>query len=769
MKRLLSFVLVLLMIGGTLSFPVSAAEKSGVVDCTLFTADTSGEGWKWTHADKMLTLTNATLKGNGDGIVLPDGASLVLKGVNRINAGGVGIKFSDTDTANISGDGVLEITAGRQGITGASLSLQGAAQSAPAIYVSSGSSGVELSGDLRIAHGGIAVKGGFRVRAAYLNEGLVVKANGKIQLSTSSDKNMKVSYRQAAMGEQYALALNGAQGMTLTGGGTYVAGERITLRAKPEKLFQSWSFSKGGAADASSPSTTFVMPAADTVATAVGNNAVQVNFSAQAGGSITNKSGIYGAGQTLLLEAKANPGYLFSGWSATSGTFDDAFSAVTEYTVGSGEVTVTAKFTPLAAGLTITATEGGSASPASGEYEPNTKIQLKATPMEGYEFVGWTATAGIVADPLNPQTDYTVPMGSAAVVAQFAVKKYVLSVRATNEAGGKVNTAGGLYHVGETVSLHVVMTNTKDYIFGGWSASQGSFSSQDALTTVFTMPAADVTVEAIIASTVNELVVTATEGGRVEAGGEIADLAHPFREKRLVGSKASFVAVAGEGYYFTGWSVSAGELENSASATVNFTMPAKSVVLTANFMKASYELTVVSTVGGSVNTSGGRKSLGAAVELIATPREGYRFVGWTVKTADPAMAEGAILAPDSTHTTLTMPACTCEVTANFAPLSGGPILTTGAPSPDTSAPASSQTEGPQEEGGGEDRGGLPGWAVVLGALVLSALGVLAVMHSERRRRNGHVSVYKELFAKHNMKNLQKKEAERLREDEEDED
>lgn len=761
------------MLIGAFGIPVGAAEKVGGLDCTALTADSSGEGWKWVHSTKMLTLTNLKLESEGDGILLPDGASLTVKGVNRIHAAQVGIKLGDTKTVNVFGDGVLEITAGTKGITGAALSLQGKEGSAPAIHVSSAGTGVELSGKLRILHGGIAVDGGFRVGGAYLNAGLVVKANGKTQLSTSPSNDMKVSYQMAAMGAQHTLTLNGAKGMTVTGAGSYVAGEKVKIAAAPTALFQSWSFSKGSAADPSAASTSLVMPSADTVGTAKGYDAVGLTFTPQAGGSITNLSGTYGAGQKLVLEAKPAPGYVFSGWSATSGSFDNAASATTEFTVPPVDATVTAKFTPLASGLTITATQGGSVTPASGEYAPDARIRLKATPLPGYVFTGWSATAGVVVDPLNPETDFIVPFGSAAVVAQFEVKKYVLSVRSTNELGGKVSTAGGQYREGETVTLSVKLTNTKDFIFGGWSASEGSFSSPSSLTTVFTMPAADVTVEAIIASSTNELVVTATEGGSVETGGEIADLANPFRETRLAGSKGTFVAVAAEGYYFTGWTVSAGELTNAASATLSFTMPAQSVILTANFMKASYELSVVSTVGGSVNTSGGRKSLGATVELIATPKEGYRFAGWTVKAADPAMVAGAILAPDSMQTTLIMPACTCEVTANFASIVDGAITTTAPSSQGGDVPSSSQTEGAPSSTGDdapiEGEEGLPVWVILLVVLLLAGFGVLVVVHTERRRRNGHVSVYKELFAKYNMKSLQKKEAKRLREEEDEED
>ena len=42
-----------------------------------------------------------------------------------------------------------------------------------------------------------------------------------------------------------------------------------------------------------------------------------------------------------------------------------------------------------------------------------------------------------------------------------------------------------------------------------------------------------------------------------------------------------------------------------------------------------YTITVSSTAGGSVSTTGGTYNAGALITVTATPQEGYRFTGWT--------------------------------------------------------------------------------------------------------------------------------------------
>jgi uncharacterized repeat protein (TIGR02543 family) len=74
--------------------------------------------------------------------------------------------------------------------------------------------------------------------------------------------------------------------------------------------------------------------------------------SPSAGGTVT-AGGSYAANTLVPLTATANPGYIFSGWTASAGSFSDANSATTSFTMPAQAASVTANFT-LAVAPTIT-------------------------------------------------------------------------------------------------------------------------------------------------------------------------------------------------------------------------------------------------------------------------------------------------------------------------------------------------------------------------------------------------------------------------------
>ncbi len=762
MKRIVSCLLATILSLGLWTVPAGAANRVGSLDCSAFSADQSGEGWQWSQSTKTLTLDNLELTSDGDGIVLPSNARLHLLGSNSVDAQGAGLRAQDI--LFVEGSGSLDVVADGVGLESATLSFL---TGAPLLRLQSGQTGVVLSGTLSVSGGAIHSQNGMQI--GHLDSASVRENGGELRSHNGALRTAS----PVSVSKAYTVTVTVPNGLTVTGGGQYLYGESVSLNASPAEKLEGWS--SGQVTLENQAQTGFIMPATNVSISAKAKTQarkVPLRFEAQEGGSVLNLNGSYDEDSVVRLEAKANAGYVFVGWTADSGTLEDSSAAVTNYTVGKRGCVIRASFAKLGAGITISATQGGSVTPGSGEYDAGTKLTLKATPLPGYEFVGWEATAGTLLSPKAQECIYEVPSSTAVVVAHFAEKSYSLRVSCEPVGAGTIHTEGGSYKKGEEISLSVSLKDPVNFIFLGWEAETGSFSDEKSSVTTFTMPEGDVSVKAVFANKVNALTVTATQGGRVLLEtGEYVDHTTPFSENSRTGTRQTFVAEPLEGYYFTGWSVSEGELTDSASATLRFVMPTNPVVLTANFTKASYELSVVSTEGGSVNTSGGRKNLGASVELVATPKAGYRFAGWSVQCANPALEAGVILSPDSARTTMIMPACTCQVTAQFASLADGSIQTTASPSQGAStvvgsAPSVSTQE---EDAPMEKDEGLPGWIILLGAVLLAALGVLLVIHRERRMRNGHVSVYKELFAKHNMKNLQKQETRRLQEQDRKED
>ena len=139
-------------------------------------------------------------------------------------------------------------------------------------------------------------------------------------------------------------------------------------------------------------------------------------------------SGQIPAHARMYLTVVADQGYQFAGYaSSNGGSFADAASAATVFTMPNNDTTVTASFTRVAYRLTVAAAQGGTIDPdPSGAYAAGSQITLKAVPAEGYAFAGWTATGGLLADASATNTVYTMPVGDATVTAAFKGKPLVL-------------------------------------------------------------------------------------------------------------------------------------------------------------------------------------------------------------------------------------------------------------------------------------------------------------------------------------------------------
>jgi hypothetical protein len=148
-----------------------------------------------------------------------------------------------------------------------------------------------------------------------------------------------------------------------------------------------------------------------------------------------------------------------------------------------------------------------------------------------------------------------------------------------------------------------------------------------------------------------DLTVSSTEGGAVTSPGE-----GTFTYDD--GTDIDLVAEAEEGYHFVNWTGDVDDITDVEDATTTITVN-DDYSVTANFARAC-DLTISSTEGGLVTTPGeGTFSYdeGPAVNLVATPDAGYRFLNWTGDVDDVANVDDAA-------TTITMNR-DCSITANF--------------------------------------------------------------------------------------------------------
>jgi uncharacterized repeat protein (TIGR02543 family) len=140
---------------------------------------------------------------------------------------------------------------------------------------------------------------------------------------------------------------------------------------------------------------------------------------------LTNASP-YPAGVQVSIKAVPAAGYRFVNWTAPAGSFTNAGSATTTFTMPAQDVTVTANF-ELGAEYTLTMAAspimGGTAYDVTGTspYMQGEIVSIQAVAASGYQFVVWTAPAGSLASANATATTFTMPAQNVVVTANFQV------------------------------------------------------------------------------------------------------------------------------------------------------------------------------------------------------------------------------------------------------------------------------------------------------------------------------------------------------------
>jgi hypothetical protein len=130
------------------------------------------------------------------------------------------------------------------------------------------------------------------------------------------------------------------------------------------------------------------------------------------------------------------------------------------------------------------------------------------------------------------------------------------------------------YAAGASVSIKAVANS--GYRFVNWTAPAGTFASVHTEQTSFTVLAQNVTVTANFVRAY-DLTMMANPVGQ----GTATDLTNgsPYAG----GASVSIQAAANSGYHFVNWTAPAGTFGNATAPQTAFTMPARSVTVTANF------------------------------------------------------------------------------------------------------------------------------------------------------------------------------------------
>ena len=215
-------------------------------------------------------------------------------------------------------------------------------------------------------------------------------------------------------------------------------------------------------------------------------------------------------GDTVPLNATANPGYKFMGWYEDSDCTIKAPVTDGKFKIGSdSNITLYALFKKTYTVNVIAVTDnvqggkGGTVKINSGTASDSAiksdvtvgeTVKLTATPNEGYDFVGWydSATEGTQItgeNPTNVEIDSVNPT-NRTIYAKFKIKEYTVTASAVDDENTQVNkitygdeskaqvTVTVTVKHGDPVTFKAVPADGSGYVFEGWYSDKDCSSNK---------------------------------------------------------------------------------------------------------------------------------------------------------------------------------------------------------------------------------------------------------------------------------------------------
>lgn len=203
---------------------------------------------------------------------------------------------------------------------------------------------------------------------------------------------------------------------------------------------------------------------------------------------LSPSGGTYVTGTSVQLQATADPGWTFAGWSG------DTTNTANPLTITmKRNRSVTATFTQDHYDLTLNIVGSGTVpkDPDQTSYTYGTSVQLTATPATGWHFTAWSGDTATAANPL-----FITMKRNRSVTANFALTTYTLTV--TSGDNGTVVPSGDVV-LQPNVAQGVTASPFTGYHFLQWSLISGTnvtIADPHAVTTMVTLTESNATVRA---------------------------------------------------------------------------------------------------------------------------------------------------------------------------------------------------------------------------------------------------------------------------------
>ena len=382
----------------------------------------------------------------------------------------------------------------------------------------------------------------------------------------------------------------------------YAPGTQVTLSAMPQAghVFLGWS----GDADSTNASIQVTLDANKDITALFAPTWTLAVTIPVAGGQVIRQpdQAQYVDGTLVQIEAQANAGFVFTGWSGDTNTTANRVTLMMDRNRSlqanfqrvfylsasvSGEGTVTVE-------------------PQKAYYLPGESVSLTAVPAPGFGFIGWSG------DNTSAAAAITVTMNANASLTATFKRIVNLVVTPTGQGSVMVEPQVTTYLEGAVVQL--TATASAGWQFIEWTGALTGSQNPAALT---------LDTDKQVAAVFKQLFKVTTE---VIGRGTVTVV--PKLEQYAYGTTVTVVASAPSGYRFVSWG---GDLSGTNTPAALMVDGDKHVI--ATFLPLWF-LEVTASPGGSVAKEPdlARYVDGTEVLLSAVANGGYGFAGWSGDT-----------------------------------------------------------------------------------------------------------------------------------------
>ena len=309
------------------------------------------------------------------------------------------------------------------------------------------------------------------VFANWTENGNVVSTSSRYTFNVTSNRTLVANFQAQPQNYTISVSANPTQGGTVTGGGTYPAGQSCTVAATANNgyVFSNWT--ENGNVVSSNASYTFTVNGNRTLVAnfTQQNYTISVSANPNNSGTVTG-GGAFHYGDNCTVSATPAAGYTFLRWTENNNQVSN--NASYTFTV-TGNRTLVAQFQAQSYSITATADPVNSGTvTGGGTFSYGQSCTLTATPASGYTFINWTKNGQQVSTNATYMFNVTE---SAAYVAHFQVQSFTINVSSNPNNGGTV-TGGGTYTYGQNCTVSA--TPAQRYVFVNWTENGWPVSTE---------------------------------------------------------------------------------------------------------------------------------------------------------------------------------------------------------------------------------------------------------------------------------------------------